>query len=275
MKASIFIEKLKDIVENYKTLYVMGCFGAPMSETNKKRYCSNHSYNRNNVRTKLIKAATSDTFGFDCVCLIKAVLWGWNGNKDHSYGGATYNSNNVPDINADAMIKACSDISTDFNNIEIGEALWTNGHIGVYIGNGLAIECTPAWDNKVQITACNCIKSGYNTRTWKKHGKLPYIEYDAVNGELNNKEENNTAVKIDYAQKHDASLVGSYKITALNGLHIRAGAGTDKTSLDVLELGTVVKNYGYYSVFNGIKWLYVKTNTGVVGFCSSKYLEKC
>ena len=50
----------------FKTLYVMGCFGAPMNSKNKDRYCRNHSYNRQTKRTVKIKAATADTFGFDC-----------------------------------------------------------------------------------------------------------------------------------------------------------------------------------------------------------------
>jgi hypothetical protein len=172
-----FVKKLKNIATNYKTLYVMGCFGAPMTEANKKRYCANHDYNKNPERQRMIKAATSDTFGFDCVCLIKGVLWGWNGNKNKTYGGATYNTNGVPDIGADQMITKCKNVSTDFSKIEVGEAVWCKGHIGVYIGDGLAVECTPSWENKVQITACNCTKAGYNRRNWTKHGKLPYIEY--------------------------------------------------------------------------------------------------
>lgn len=172
-----FVEKLKDVEANFKTLYVMGCFGAPMTASNKQRYCSNHSYNRKTVRTKMIQQASTDTFGFDCVCLIKGVLWGWKGLKDKPYGGAIYGSNNVPDISADQMIAKCSNISTNFSKIEIGEAVWMRGHIGVYIGNGLAIECTPKWKNRVQITSCNCTKQGYKRRNWTKHGKLPYIEY--------------------------------------------------------------------------------------------------
>ena len=31
MKSKTFIEKLIDAAQNHKTLYVMGCFGAPMS----------------------------------------------------------------------------------------------------------------------------------------------------------------------------------------------------------------------------------------------------
>lgn len=174
-----FAEKLKDIATKYKTLYVMGCFGAPMTEANKKRYCNNHSYNKDATRTAMIKAASADTFGFDCVCLIKGVLWGWCGDKNRTYGGAGYAINGVPDIGADTMITKCSGVSTDFSKIEIGEAVWMSGHIGVYVGNGLAVECTPKWENKVQITACNCSKSGYNRRNWTKHGKLPYISYVA------------------------------------------------------------------------------------------------
>ena len=169
--------KLKDIAKNYKTLYVMGCFGAPMTASNKKRYTQNHSYNRQAARTAMINAASADTFGFDCVCLIKGVLWGWSGDKNAIYGGATYASNGVPDIGADTMITVCKNVSTDFSKIEIGEAVWMEGHIGVYVGDGLAVECTPRWDNRVQITACNRSISGYNRRNWTKHGRLPYITY--------------------------------------------------------------------------------------------------
>lgn len=461
MKASEFVKKLEDVAKNYKTLYVMGCFGAPMNDTNKTRYCNNHSYNKQAARTKYIQAATADTFGFDCVCLLKGILWGWNGDKSKTYGGAVYKANGVPDIGADQMIKVCSDISTDFSSIEVGEAVWMSGHIGVYIGEGLAVECTPIWKNCVQITACNCSKSGYNTRNWTKHGKLPYIEYDVKSATVNkpvttiptvstttaekiiwdflmkkignpygvaglmgnlyaesalqpnnlqntyekklgytdasytaavdnggytnfvrdsagyglaqwtywsrkesllkyaqskkksigdltmqleflykelsesyksvlntlknaknirvasdavltkferpaNQSESvqvkrttygqkyydkyastdtvptetvkpapSTTIKVDYAQKFDRSIAGSYEVTASSGLHIRSGANTKKTSLGVLPGGTVVKNYGYYSVAaNGVRWLYIKTSSGIVGFCSSTYLKK-
>lgn len=157
----------------------MGCFGAPMTASNKKRYTQNHSYNRQPERTAMINAASADTFGFDCVCLIKGLLWGWNGNKNAVYGGATYTSNGVPDIGADQMIKVCKNVTTDFSKIEVGEAVWLEGHIGVYVGDGLAVECTPRWANKVQLTACNRNVSGYNRRNWTKHGKLPYVEYVA------------------------------------------------------------------------------------------------
>ncbi len=169
------------VAKNHKTLYVMGCFGAPMTANNQKRYTKNHSYNKKANRTAKINAATADTFGFDCVNLIKGLLWGWDGDASKTYGGAVYKSNNVPDVSADGMIGKCTEVSTDFSNIQVGEFLWMKGHCGVYIGNGLAVESTPKWRDCVQITAVHNIgtKSGYNGRTWTSHGKLPYVTYEA------------------------------------------------------------------------------------------------
>ena len=170
----------KNVATNYKTLYVMGCIGAPMNESNKKRYTANYDYNTKAERKAKIEAATADTFGFDCVCLIKSLLWGWSGDASKTYGGAKYASCGVPDIGTEQLIDVCSDVSADFSNVEMGELLWMKGHVGVYIGGGLAVECTPSWDDGVQITAVYNMgkRSGYNGRTWKKHGKLPYVTYD-------------------------------------------------------------------------------------------------
>lgn len=169
------------VAKNHKTLYVMGCFGAPMTTKNKARYTTNHAYNRQASRTKKINAASAETFGFDCVGLIKGLLWGWSGSRAKTYGGATYATNGVPDINADTMIKKCKGVSSSFSGIQPGEVVWTDGHIGIYIGGGLAVESTPSWSDRVQITAVLNIgaKAGYNGRRWRKRGKLPYISYTA------------------------------------------------------------------------------------------------
>ena len=168
------------LAKNHKTLYVLGCFGWPMTDAMKQRAKKEQSYNRKSDRAPKIDAASADTVGFDCVCMIKALLWGWNGDKTKSYGGATYTANGVPDIDADQMIQRCKGVSTNFSNVKVGEALWIQGHIGIYIGNGLAVECTPRWKDGVQITAVHNIgtKSGYNGRKWTKHGCLPWVTYE-------------------------------------------------------------------------------------------------
>lgn len=184
MKAADLVAKAQSIAKNHPTLYVMGAFGAPASDRSRARYTAPtaHEYNLRPANKEKILAAPDGTFFFDCVGLIKGILWGWNGNVDAVYGGAVYQSNGVEDLSADGMIAKCSGVSTDFSRIEPGEAVWAKGHIGIYVGDGLAVECTPAWKDKVQITAVANIgqKSGYASRSWTKHGKLPWVDYAAA-----------------------------------------------------------------------------------------------
>ena len=280
--ATELVAKCKEVVQNYKTLYVLGCFGAPLNAKNKDRYCKNQAYNKQASRTKKIQGASSDTFGFDCVCLIKGLLWGWNGDTSKTYGGASYAANDVPDIGADQMIKKCKDVSTDFTDILPGEAVWIAGHIGVYIGDGLAIECTPKWKDGVQITAVHNIgtKSGYNGRKWTKHGKLPYVTYEkpVAPKESVKTESTSTTTKkaTDSAKSYLKSLAGTYKVTA-SSLNVRNGAGATKKKMVAIPKGTQVKCYGYYTSVLGTKWLYIQFTYNKVtytGFASSNYLKK-
>ena len=173
--------KCRDIAKNYKSLYIKGCFGAPMNDRNKYRYSHNNAYNKK--RANMINGATPDTFGFDCIGLVKGVLWGWSGNVNKTYGGAVYKSNNVPDVGEAGMLKLCTDVSSKWDFVEVGEFLYMSGHCGVYIGEGLAVECTPKWENKVQVTCVANIgkKQGYNSRKWTKHGKMPFVDYGEHN----------------------------------------------------------------------------------------------
>lgn len=223
MTSKDFIEKAKTIANNYKTLYVLGCFGAPLNTTNKERYTRNYSYNAQSSRASKIRSASYDTFGFDCVCLIKGILWGWDGNVNATYGGAKYGSNGVPDVGADQMMNYCYDVSTDFSNIKKGELVHMPGHIGIYIGDGLAVECTPIWGDGVQITAVGNIakKSGYNTRYWTNHGKSNFIDYSDQGGDesflsprgwLTKGDSGEKIVKVDswFAEKVKGNYFGDY-----------------------------------------------------------------
>lgn len=78
--------------------------------------------------------------------------------------------------------------------------------------------------------------------------------------------------KIDYAEKLSKSLEGRYEATT--ALNVRTGAGTSKSIVTVIKKGEIVNNYGYYTVAGGVNWLVIKTEKGVVGYCSSKYLKK-
>lgn len=179
------IEMLK-LAASIKTLYVKGCFGAPLNNSNKERYSKNNSYNKKPARAKMINEASNDTFGFDCICLVKGILWGWNGDENARYGGASYEANNVPDSSIESMFKKhCHDQSDDFTSIEPGEFLIIgDSHCGVYIGEGMAIECTPKWDNCVQVTEVwNVCKTSSKGRMWDAHAKINVLDY--VNNQEN------------------------------------------------------------------------------------------
>ena len=81
------------------------------------------------------------------------------------------------------MIELCYDISYDFTNIEVGEILYLDGHVGIYVGDRIAIEATKAWDSKVldSYVSLNGDRSKRNIKVynWIKHGKLPYIKYNS------------------------------------------------------------------------------------------------
>ena len=171
--------KLLDIVNNYNTIYGMGTWGWIVTQSAIDRKVKESSWWTSSKVKTISKVIDKGYFMFDCVGLIKGILWGWSG-SNKIYGGAGYACNGVPDVNTEGMLAKCTNVSTNFNNLEIGEYLWMSGHCAIYIGDGLCVECTPIWKNGVQITAVANIgkKSGYNSRTWTKHGKLPYITYE-------------------------------------------------------------------------------------------------
>lgn len=144
MKASELAAKALDIAKNYLTVYVWGAVGSPVTEQTISDKVKQYPSNRTSGHEARARAVIGkNAWMFDCVNLLKAILWGWKGDASKYYGGATYCSNGVPDINADTMFARCTQQSADFSNIQVGEALWMSGHIGVYVGDGLGVECTP------------------------------------------------------------------------------------------------------------------------------------
>lgn len=186
MTVTEFIDKLNYIEQKTRNIYMYAAPGMPVTTATisaKSKQNLNHWYTPAKIaKLKSVANKTPTYWGFDCVNLIKAVLWGWDEDPTKTYGGAVYGSNGVPDTNANGFIKKCLNVSTDFTNIEPGEAVWMSGHIGVYVGDDYVIECTPRWDGNVQRTILKNrpnSKTG-NGRKWVKHGKIPWVEYDTA-----------------------------------------------------------------------------------------------
>ena len=82
--------------------------------------------------------------------------------------------------------------------------------------------------------------------------------------------------KLDAAAEYSKTVAGTYKVTA-NLLNVRSGAGTSKPILTTIPTGTKVQNYGYFTIHNGVKWLFIqftKNGKTITGFASGKYLKK-
>lgn len=208
MKWSEFKKGL-DLALQGKSTYAFGAFGWPMNAANKKRALNN----KGNSGDKGIKAgidkADSNTFAFDCVCLPKAILWGWNANNKANYGGAVYNSNGVPDVNSDIMTSKAhmNEYSTDISKIKVGAFLGMAGHMGIYIGNGKVVECTPKWTGDVLV-------SNLSDRKWLRWGMSKYIDYSELDKP---KPEPTPPPKPDVLDIGDKVSFSGYAFTQANG----------------------------------------------------------
>ena len=100
----------------------------------------------------------------DCVGLIKGYVW----ERD---GKIVYDS--ATDVSANGMYQAATEKGPIGTLPETpGLLLWNNGHIGVYIGHGEAIEARGFVYGIVQTR----VASG----SWTHWCQCPYIEYEAV-----------------------------------------------------------------------------------------------
>lgn len=204
-----------DIVNNYKTCYLYGGTGQLVTQSIITQKAKQLPAWYTTLRiTNLLKLVGKTYYGFDCVNLIKAILWGW---KDGKQG--TYNSNTVPDKSANGFISLCEDVSTDMTNIKPMELIWFDGHVGLYLGNGECIECAPSI-NKVGIT-----KLSYQGK-WCKHGKLPWVTYS---------EPVKRALKLTspYMRGDDVKELQSLIGVEQDGVY---GQGTEKRVREILTL---------------------------------------
>ena len=183
MSATAFVNKANTIAQSYNTLYAYGCRGYKL-DTAGKNFVLNNTDNPEDIMQN-VRNADSNTYVFDDICLIKSILWGWGSSFTNYKCGVVYESNNVPDENIKWFKDKCYDISSDFSNMSSyvpGMLLFGDNlkHIGIYIGNSLAIEANKrSIDNfdGVAITSVNTNHADYRRTDWDYIGKCPFIEY--------------------------------------------------------------------------------------------------
>lgn len=176
MKVDEFLNIIEKAYQS-KNIYMLGTFGQKITESliqsNARRLPSFYTASRIATCRQHI-----GEYAFDCIGLIKGVLWDW-GTSDFAYA-----SNNVPDYN-ELMLKNISKPRTDWANIQPGCAVWMSGHIGIYAGNGMCYESTPKWDNKIQKSYVANVKnvSATKKRTWTNWFYIPWVDYSCQSAE--------------------------------------------------------------------------------------------
>lgn len=172
MTNSDFINQVKSIALK-NTAYASGTFGQKFTESFIKQKAKQYpkAYPESKISDLRARTKGKTLYLFDCCGLIKGIIWG--------FPNMVYTSNGLKDVNDQGIWdQYCINKSTDFSQIKAGAILHIKGHVGVYIGDGKAVECTSKWSGNVLISAVSNIGkiNGLNSRKWTEYGYLSILE---------------------------------------------------------------------------------------------------
>ena len=145
--------------------YVWGTYGNVLTESllayKVSQYPDGVGNHENFIRAHWLGGRTTD-----CVGLIKGYSWLSPETMTIDYG-----THGMPDIGANQMYYTARESGPISTMPDIpGLAVWHEGHIGVYIGNGQVIEAMG--------TRYGVVKTELADRGWTHWLKVPYINYD-------------------------------------------------------------------------------------------------
>lgn len=145
--------------------YVYGTYGSVLNETLLKSKISQYPDEvggyEDFIRRHWLGKRTAD-----CVGLIKGYSW-----YDTETAQIQIGANGMPDIGADTMYENATEKGLIDTIPEIpGLAVWHEGHIGIYIGNGEVIQAAN--------TTAGVIRMPIGQSSWTHWLKIPYISYN-------------------------------------------------------------------------------------------------
>lgn len=152
----------------------------------------------------------------------------------------------------------------------------TADHVEMYIGNGQQIGHGYGVGPRISDTLSYAHSSGF-------YQARRYVD-DDVKVSTNSSKQQETTTKPQHttakgasgiADRYDAGIAGQYTVAVDDFLNLRLSANTSSDCNIICKMypGESVMCYGYYTTVDGIDWYYVVYN-GIIGFCSSQYLER-
>lgn len=163
-KNNLDLVKWAEYAYENKWGYVWGSHGDVLTESELQRlisvFGSNVSEKEEYIRSHWLGRRTAD-----CVGLIKG--YGW---YDSTSGTIKYGTNGMKDVTANGMYADATEKGPISTMPDIpGLAVWHDGHIGIYIGNGYVIHAANTYDG--------VIKTPITSSGWTHWLKIPYINY--------------------------------------------------------------------------------------------------
>lgn len=208
--------------------FLLDCYECTESLLNSKKaqYPSHYTSDR---MPKYRRDIENGEWAADCIGLAKGYMW-W----DDELGRTRYGTNGCPDKSANGM-KDYASVGGDISTLPEtpGMMLWKDGHVGIYVGDGWAVEAR-GFDYGI-------VRTRVSERGWRRWFELPGCKYG------------------------EGAVAGDFVVTATS-LNVRSGPGTDYEILDVVHNGDALTSGAREG------WTPIELS-GRVGWVSDKYIE--
>lgn len=235
-----FVESMVGMPYWYGTCVYKCTSSLLKSKTN--QYPSHYTDSR---MSKYNDAISKKKVCMDCVGMIKGFFWtnGGVGVIDYINGTGDftnkYNTNGCPDKSADGMFSWCKSKGAKYGAIaslpEVpGVLLFSSGHVGVYIGNGYAVEA--------RGFNYGVVKTKVASRSWKNWAYLPDIILDYDSSDV--VKENVETPAIEPVEQKTETAPKTYKLGERNLSKGCKGEDVKELQKNLIAVGASLPRYG-------------------------------
>lgn len=223
-----------------RSVYMWGEYGRPLTERSIAALAKKYPLRYTEKRLEKLRGLVGKGYiGCDCCGLYKAFLWSDGGSSPLRFRKAT-------DRNSSEMFSAAAERGKLPDLPEIpGLILYMPNHCGVYVGKGIAVECT------LGAFGDGIVKTPVRDRGWTHWLKMP---------------------EIDYGERSESMIVPKKTVDTV-ALRSEPSSVRGKRHFYIPE-DTLVSVLAEKVAFaDGLDWDEVECD-GVRGFCAERYLRR-